>query len=382
MKIIKFLVIAMFIALLVNCAKKEEVKTYEQSEENGVKITKNNGMPADSMLQLNMKKVFSLDPQIDSLTMLVSPASIIEDKDQNIYILDWGAGDVKKYNSAGIFLNAIGRKGQGPGEFEHPAMIFLNSDTLSVYTHTGKISKFNLDGKFYYKKRINSLYHQYAELSPDGKKSAYYYFRMGVGENKDELRFGLSVLDLVEIKQTSQINYIQFTMSEFVKMKFDPINSRVPFSVGSNYVYLIDKTDSHYRFTAYDFEGEKRAEIRKSYRKIRFDESEKSEYIENVKKKPHAGEIVLPTHKDAIQDIYSDKYGRVLVIPSVDRNKDTEGKYIDIFKDGIFLNRVEYTLGDEDAIGALWETNGEVYFSGTRMYFVNSEDMSIDVYDY
>ena len=60
MKLVKLLAITLFIAMIVNCAKKEEVKTYEQYEENGIKFTRNNGIPADSTLELNFKMIFML----------------------------------------------------------------------------------------------------------------------------------------------------------------------------------------------------------------------------------------------------------------------------------------------------------------------------------
>ncbi|NOR45406.1 MAG: hypothetical protein GQ534_07450, partial [Candidatus Delongbacteria bacterium] len=86
--------------------------------------------------------------------------------------------------------------------------------------------------------------------------------------------------------------------------------------------------------------------------------------------------------KNAIHSIHIDKYNRVLVIPVIDRRIDKDGVYMDVFKDGIFLNRVDYKLHDKDIIGVPLKSSGEEYFSGTRMYFVNEEDMSIDVYDY
>lgn len=380
MKKVVFLLLAVFI--IVGCGKRADNFTVEES--NGVKYFKNTDVPNDTTAKLDLKKVFTInaDAQSDSTSRIKSPSMIIEDKDQNIYVLDSRASDIKKFNNLGEFQKTIGREGQGPGEFQYPAIMFISNDTLKVYTQSRKLAKFNLDGEFYYEKIINSLFFQNGKLSPDGKKSAYYYLRMGVGENNDEIRFGFSVLDIIQVKEKSPINSIQFTLAEFMERKFTTADNMVPFCVGDDHVFLADKSDYQYKFTAYDFDGKKKSEIKKSYQKIRFDESEKSEYIENGKKKPHAGEIIVPTHKNSIQDIYSDKYGRVLVIPSVDRNIDKKSNYIDIFKDGIFLNRVEYNSGNENANGALWETNGEMYFSGTRMYFVNSEDLSIDVYDY
>lgn len=76
------------------------------------------------------------------------------------------------------------------------------------------------------------------------------------------------------------------------------------------------------------------------------------------------------------------KYVRLLVIPSIDRMKDKDGVYMDIFKDGKILNRVKYDLMDKSTIGLLWMLRSDVIFSGTRLYYLDRDKNVIDVYDY
>jgi hypothetical protein len=59
--------------------------------------------------------------------MLYSPVDIDADPDGNIYILDMKDAQVKKYNADGLFIGDIGRKGQGPGEFNRPSHMELDS---------------------------------------------------------------------------------------------------------------------------------------------------------------------------------------------------------------------------------------------------------------
>ena len=381
MKYIKLLAITLSVAVIVNCAKKEDVKTYEQYEENGVKITKNNGIPADSTLELNLKKVFTINNQVDSITKLMTPVSIIEDKDQNIYVLDFKERDIKKFNNLGEFQKTIGREGQGPGEFHYPAIMFINNDTLTVYNNgSRKISKFNLDGKFYYEKAINGLGITDSRQSPNGKNLIYHY----TGHKMGKINYDLIVVDLVKMKKVSTLDSLRFTMEEFMAGKFYPADEEVPYCIGNEMIYLSDGTDYQYKFIGYDLEGNKNEEVKKPYRKVRYKDTEKDEYISKKAStiRKNKDDVKAPEFKKAIHAIHVDKYGRVLVIPIIDHKIDEEGVYIDIFKDGIFLNRVDYYSDDKNVSGVLWETSGEVYFAGTRMYFVNSEDMSIDVYDY
>ncbi len=71
------------------------------------------------------------------------------DREGNLYALDCTAGDIKKFDRTGKFIKVIGRKGQGPGEFQVPFLMAVNNGTILVYDATGrKLNRFDLDGKF------------------------------------------------------------------------------------------------------------------------------------------------------------------------------------------------------------------------------------------
>ncbi len=80
---------------------------------------------------------------------LLQPTDLTVDDAGNIYVLDQKAGMIKAYDRDGKLLRTIGRKGQGPGEFQKPRDIGLTprgelmvSDTLSR-----RISFFSTDGR-------------------------------------------------------------------------------------------------------------------------------------------------------------------------------------------------------------------------------------------
>jgi len=52
--------------------------------------------------------------------------NIAVDKEGNIYVSDGGNHRIQKFDSDGNHLQTIGRKGQGPGEFESPSNLFLD----------------------------------------------------------------------------------------------------------------------------------------------------------------------------------------------------------------------------------------------------------------
>jgi hypothetical protein len=67
-----------------------------------------------------------------------------------IYVLDYKNSHIKVFDQAGVFVRAIGRKGQGPGEFEIPVMMSLvrTRGEIAVQQVTRRMSFFKTDGTF------------------------------------------------------------------------------------------------------------------------------------------------------------------------------------------------------------------------------------------
>ena len=67
--------------------------------------------------------------------------AMVEDADGNLYLLDSQLHDVKIFDADGNFVRAIGREGEGPGEFRRPADLFLmpNGDVGVLQRAPGKI---------------------------------------------------------------------------------------------------------------------------------------------------------------------------------------------------------------------------------------------------
>ena len=62
-----------------------------------------------------------------------SPYTITSDNEGNVYICDYRANNIKKFNASGKFVKIIGREGQGPGEFSWPFMASYAKDRLVVW---------------------------------------------------------------------------------------------------------------------------------------------------------------------------------------------------------------------------------------------------------
>lgn len=77
------------------------------------------------------------------------PSDIIRDSAWNLYILDSGNNRIQKLNSEGKFIKTIGRKGQGPGEFQAARSMDIDTENnLFVFdVRSRRIEVLSSDGK-------------------------------------------------------------------------------------------------------------------------------------------------------------------------------------------------------------------------------------------
>jgi hypothetical protein len=78
-----------------------------------------------------------------------NPRGLAVDANGYVYVADAGANDIKVFGPDGKFVRALGRKGQGPGEFQGPELIETSGEKLFVWeTLNHRISLLRLDGNF------------------------------------------------------------------------------------------------------------------------------------------------------------------------------------------------------------------------------------------
>ena len=124
----KILFLLFFVFCICRCAQKD-APIYKMEIIDGITVVQN--------LKIDQKRSFrdlsfSVDLAIgveegEADYMLYSPVDIDADKEGNIYILDLKDAQVKKYDHDGLFVGNIGRKGQGPGEFNRPNLLEIDS---------------------------------------------------------------------------------------------------------------------------------------------------------------------------------------------------------------------------------------------------------------
>jgi hypothetical protein len=127
----------------------------------GVKTITNPEYPRDGRFIAKLTAEMSSGEEAKpEMAMLNKPLDLRVDDQGRVYVMDWGDVHIKVYDSQGRFLRTIGRKGQGPGEFDMPAFFDLMTGEkicvldgrqrrITILTSEGEyISSFRFDGFF------------------------------------------------------------------------------------------------------------------------------------------------------------------------------------------------------------------------------------------
>ena len=144
-----FLVILLFSAI-PSCSKKEE--GFETRMVDGIKIVRNLApKPEKAYRSLGFTEDISIGEDEEAGdSLFVAPVDIDSDADGNIYVLDARDAVIRLFGSQGSFIRTIGRKGQGPGEFERPICmdVLPNGNILVVDQSLMRLTTFAENGRF------------------------------------------------------------------------------------------------------------------------------------------------------------------------------------------------------------------------------------------
>lgn len=147
-----FVLIILFL-FTFGCSKTEKAEKPEWKGkieiEEGVKVVKNPKEPLYGDIIFNLEEELSIGREDDDNYLFYRASDIALDSLDNIYVLEYGNCRIQKFDKSGNYLQTIGRKGQGPGEFEAPIQVLLNDVTETIYVRDRrKIKIFDKDGNF------------------------------------------------------------------------------------------------------------------------------------------------------------------------------------------------------------------------------------------
>ncbi len=341
--------------MLVSCQQQKTEWKGTIEEANGITVVKN---PKEPMYG---EDVFSLEEELSIREsegreeyMFSEVGSIAVDDEERIFISDWKELHIKVFSKKGEYLKTIGRKGQGPGEFQRiSGMQITHHQELMVFDMSiRRLSFFSLDGEFIRLKSIGEI--QALELKMNSKEK--FIVDSVLLDPKNFLAVtSLKIFD-------SNLKLIATIYTSEPKDVFTPF---LTFMVWT--LYKIDNIvvgyNNSYEFQILEPEGKIIKKIIKEYVPVKITEEEKKERLKQLQQ---SEKKEVPEFYPAYLSFTVDDDNRIFV-QTMERPKDKVGYYYDVFdSEGKFIVKIPLKIRPR-----IWKKN--------KLYLVEEDE---DGYQY
>ncbi|NOR44528.1 MAG: hypothetical protein GQ534_02995 [Candidatus Delongbacteria bacterium] len=369
------IILSISIALFIISCSQEPNHTVKEID--GVKYYFNKQEPSQ-VLNINPVKLFEIDganaSMVDSVKGFGSITKILTDYNKNIYILDRDKAVIKKYNNKGEFDKLIGQKGKNIEHFTAPREIALMYDTLVVFDENPKRYTRYLTNGTYISSQILMATNPPQYLTSDGKTNLAAFQFVKYRNKSDSVRYMNNDICLLSdrFKVSKVIKVIKYSSED--PNFFIPDLFTTYFQKDGNF-YVANNESDKYSIEVINSRSNLQYVIEKEYEKLPYNSYEVgqiNQFIDRI-----GGSAVDTTktyYKKAVNMVYVDKYDRVWALPSAIRTIENESThYVDIFKEGIFLDRIILdVVGKDESFQLL----------GDRLYVINQAEKKIKVYEY
>jgi len=339
------LAVLILIASSISADQKPQWKGKIENE-NGVKVVKNPTEPlyGDFTFDLEEDLVIGGDPTKEN-AYFPKGAVLSVDDGGNLYVADFGNRRVHMFDQAGKFIRAIGRQGQGPGEYMFPSRVMFDAEGNPCVWASRDLLRYGKDGLFRAKVPIktflnNSMFGPGGTIigttqpgpGPEGPK----YTIVQLGANGAPLRTIAEYRG--EYSKDQTVIYLHWYSNRLV---FAPLTDE-------SFVYGFSED---YRLNIADKEGQTRYVIAKDEKPISIsgkekDETEKSgiyAWMGSNERKLKSDD--LPSHRPYFSGISTDDAGHIYVARTGSILEKDKPNQIDVFsKDGYFLYRMNRSL--------------------------------------
>lgn len=148
-KNISYLILFPVLLTVVFCSKSVTEWKGTIEEVDGVTVVRNPEEPIYTENVFSLEKELSIGEADGPEEYMFSELdSVSVDEEERIYILDSKECHIKVFDKNGIYLKTIGRRGQGPGEFEFPTAIQISLDENIIIHDSRSVIYLSLDGDF------------------------------------------------------------------------------------------------------------------------------------------------------------------------------------------------------------------------------------------
>jgi hypothetical protein len=332
-----------FLAIPFLLFKGKELNGNEAMEK--VKIIRNAKDPIYGEFKFELVEDITIGEGIKESSLIVDPwkwkAKI--DGKGNIYILDSKECKVLKWDKKGNFIQSMGRRGEGPGEFSRPGPWFVGEDqTVWVYDSIGqKLTKFGSSGELIKQIKINKhLWDFYIDreerifglMSEWNEQTSVVSFARFSREGKMEKK-------LIELPEKLSTHFLSRGVVTFSH----PYLFNSFFSPFVKDAFLFGNSEE-YKLIVIDNEGKKTAIIEKKEDKVPISRDIKNEVLSwfNISQELK-GKIMFAPYIPFFDDILTDNEGRIYIRRLPSSPKEFKFSYFDIFdKKGRFIYKTSF----------------------------------------
>jgi len=138
-------------------------------DEDGVKVIKNPNEPLYGEITFDLEEDLSIGNEEDENYMFYRIRGLAVDAEDNILISDMSNYRIQVFNKDGKYIKTIGRSGQGPGEFEQPTRVRIDSSSGKIYVKDLYLALdiFDRDGDSVKSLKLNFGIHDFFPLQDD-----------------------------------------------------------------------------------------------------------------------------------------------------------------------------------------------------------------------
>jgi len=328
----------------------------------GVRIVKNPAQPLYGRIALALETDLVIGDDKDERALFYRKISAAVDRSGNILIWDPDSFRIQKFDASGRYLQSIGKKGEGPGEFMSPYQLSYQMDEagrLFVWDNA-KIHKFSPEGKY--------------ERSIVSSASGNRQFAIGSAGSiiRDGWEFDKDRMSETVVLTDGKGKFAK-KIAGFPSQKFEAFMKDKPrFSVFYPELVLRPWTrdralfgyPSEHRITGVDGRGETTLIIEKDEAPVKFTSGEKSKLIDEFLAGKADGsradlerQKLVPDFWPFFDAFFADDRGRIFVRRMRSNLDPDPGTVFDLFsEEGIFLR--EITVAEADCLVL---TNGFLY---------------------
>jgi hypothetical protein len=323
--------------------------------EDGVKVIKNPAEPLYGEITFELEEDLSIGNEDDENYMFYDLVTLAVDSEENIFVLDGGNCRIQKFDKNGNYLQTIGGRGEGPGEFEQPMWIQIDLKDR-IYVHDSirrNLHVFEKEGKFKETIRLTHSLFLISGIAEKGNILSQTYFYSPEGSTRDV------VLMDSEGKVIKRIASYPYELPPRIRNRTlgNPYSHRLHFypALDGSGIY---GHSSEYRLYILSSSGETRFLIENNEKPEPITQKDKSglidRYLErqdklNRKEKLIRNEVkkayVFPKNKPFFSRIILDNENRIYIRRFKLYNPEDRSEVYDLFsEEGYYIYRVKMPL--------------------------------------